>query len=74
MKYFLSVSVIVMFGIVVLIHIIKIVYLIFKPKKLEKFKTFSNRHLSTFELVVYYTVAVVFFLDLIFERIERLPE
>ena len=45
-------------GISILSHLIKIFYLIFKPKFLEKYKTFSGQP-SKYGLFLYYLLTII---------------
>lgn len=58
MKHFAEYWGILFFSIVIFIFIGKIIYILFKPKLLEKYKTFTNRNLSDFTLVLYYLLII----------------
>ncbi len=45
--------------IAIITHVLKIYYIVFKPKFLERFKTLSNMQLKPNQLIVYYLVTIL---------------
>jgi hypothetical protein len=63
MKEFASYFLIGLIAVSALTHLLKVVYLLFKPEFLKPYKVFSNVHLSKTSLLLYYllTIAVSLF-------------
>ena len=53
----------VLFGITILVHLLKIFYLLFEPRSWTKFKSISNTHLSKGWLLLYYAVTIAFLIQ-----------
>ncbi len=46
-------------AIAVLTHVLKLIYIIFQPKILEKIKFISNRNLTKNQLLLYYLLTIL---------------
>jgi hypothetical protein len=71
-KIFIGYCFIFILTIVVITHFLKIVYILFKPKFLEKFKTFSSNELSGSTLILYYLLTLVVAVFSIIHKFESL--
>lgn len=57
-------------SIAILHHLFKIVYLLFEPKMFERFKSISNKNLSKWQLLLYYTITIFFLIIAIRETMK----
>ena len=72
MKTFMGYSLLLIIGIVVIIHFLKIVYILFKPKAFERFKSISNPNPDKLSLIIYYALVIVVSIFIIIRKIESL--
>ncbi len=68
MKNLFDIIVLVVFGFVILVHILKIAYLIFKFSALKKISTISNRNLSDTQLGLYYLITIFGLLSFLYNK------
>lgn len=55
-------------GIALITHLMKIIFLIFNPKWMLKYKTFSNTNLNKYQLFLYYTITIFFLLGIVYKK------
>lgn len=55
-------------GIALITHLMKIIFLIFNPKWMLKYKTFSNTKLNKYQLFLYYTITIFFLLGIVYKK------
>ncbi|HRF26867.1 MAG TPA: hypothetical protein PKW54_05980 [Ferruginibacter sp.] len=56
------------FGFIILVHVIRIIYLMVKPGLLPKIRYFENRQLSAIQLGIYYVITILMLSLLIWLR------
>lgn len=71
MKIFFEYWGILFYLVIILIHVGKVVYILFKPKFLEKYKIFTNKNLSDFKLVLYYLLLIGTTIYLVIQLIDQ---
>jgi len=49
----------VFFGFIILVHLIRIIYLVVKPGVLPRARYFENRQLSNLQLGIYYGITII---------------
>jgi hypothetical protein len=68
MKSAYNIFIVAIASIAVVTHLLKIIYILFEPQALKRYRTFSNKQLSNTSLVLYYLLAISVFLGIIFNR------
>ena len=58
MKNILDIIVLVVLGFVILMHLFKIIYLLFQPKLFDRISTITNKNLSDRQLILYYLITI----------------
>ncbi len=59
MKNILDIIVLVVLGFVILMHLFKIIYLLFQPKLFDRISTITNKNLSDRQLILYYLITIL---------------
>lgn len=59
MKNILDVIILLVVGFVILMHLLKIVYLLFRPKIFDKISAITNKNLSDRQLILYYLITIL---------------
>lgn len=58
-----------LFIIAIILHFLRIIYLLFQPKIFERYKSISNRNPGTFQLIIYYLLTILFLVGAILFRL-----
>lgn len=59
MKNILDVIILLVVGFVILMHLLKIVYLLFRPKIFDQISAITNKNLSDRQLILYYLITIL---------------
>lgn len=68
MKKVLDILVLVVFGFVIIMHFLKIVYIVFKFSFLKKIPAISNKRLSDWQLTLYYLITIFALLGYLYNK------
>lgn len=68
MKNILDIIVLVVLGFVILTHLLKIVYLLFRPKLFDRISTITNKNLSDRQLILYYLITIFALLGYLYNK------
>ena len=71
MKIFMGYAFVLILGIVVITHVLKIVGILFKIKSFEKYQSLSAKP-NNFSLILYYVLAIAVCVSVIMSRLETL--
>jgi hypothetical protein len=55
--------------IVIIVHLLRIIYLVFKPRFLSKYEFISSKELSDWQLILYYTLAILTLTAIVLSRL-----
>ncbi len=55
--------------ITITVHLLRIIYLLFKPESLSKYKSISDTNLKPHKLILYYSLVIIVALYVLFKRI-----
>ena len=58
----------IVFFVTIILHLLKIIYLIFRPSSWEKYKAISNLHPSRYLLTLYYLITIAFLIMVYLKR------